>query len=432
MPAVRRRLDNTISFLALHPGQRLIYKGLGRRDLIRAGRRYGKTSLLETAASKWAAKGLRVGWFSPSYKLLSPSYKRILRTIRPMVEHSNKTDGLIELEGGGQVEFWTLTDEDAGRSRWYDKVIIDEASLVKRGLKMIWEASIAPTLLDRGGDCVMAGTPKGIDPENFFYEASEDARTKGPLGFAEWYAPTADNPTLDKAEVALLKSKYPPLVYKQEFLAEFVNWSGDAFFLEASLLGPDGRGVAVPAKVDAIYAIIDSATKTGKEHDGTAVLYCALNVFENRLTILDWDIVQIEGDLLVNWLPGVFAHCEALAKRCNARRGSLGAFIEDKASGMILIQAAQRRGWPARAIDSNLTAVGKDERAISVSGYVFQGQVKMTAEAHEKVTTYKGQTKNHFLSQVTGFRIGLKDQQDDLLDTMTYAAAIGLGNSQGF
>jgi hypothetical protein len=39
---------------------------------------------------------------------------------------------------------------------------------------------------------------------------------------------------------------------------------------------------------------------------------------------------------------------------------------------MILLQQALRRGMPAQPIDSKLTAVGKDERAMSVSGYVHR------------------------------------------------------------
>jgi hypothetical protein len=81
---------------------------------------------------------------------------------------------------------------------------------------------------------------------------------------------------------------------------------------------------------------------------------------------LDWDIAQIEGALLETWLPEVFARLEELARLCRARSGSIGAFIEDKNSGTILLQQALRRQMPAHPIDSKLTAMGKDERAISV------------------------------------------------------------------
>ena len=152
------------------------------------------------------------------------------------------------------------------------------------------------------------------------------------------------------------------------------------------------------------------------------------------LVILDWDIDQIEGAVLESWLPSVFSRLERLARLCGARMGSIGAFIEDKSAGTILLQQALRRGMPAQPIDSKLTAVGKDERAMSVSGYVHRGRVKYSAPAFHKTTTYKGHSRNHLLDQVESFRIGAKDskREDDLLDAFCYGIAMALGNREGF
>ena len=49
-----------------------------------------------------------------------------------------------------------------------------------------------------------------------------------------------------------------------------------------------------------------------------------------------------------------------------------------------------------------------------------------------QVAQYKGHTRNSFLKQVFGYRIGVKDQEDDLLDTFTYGIAITMGNAEGF
>jgi hypothetical protein len=92
---------------------------------------------------------------------------------------------------------------------------------------------------------------------------------------------------------------------------------------------------------------------------------------------------------LETWLPEVFQTLEELVRLCRARNGSIGVFIEDKNSGTILLQSAVWRQMPARAIDSRLTAMGKDERAISVSGYVHRGLVKYTDRAFEKTVIYK-------------------------------------------
>ena len=133
-------------------------------------------------------------------------------------------------------------------------------------------------------------------------------------------------------------------------------------------------------------------------------------------------------------MPFVFRRLEELAQQCRARMGSIGAMNEDKNSGTILLQQALRRGMPAQAIDSKLTAVGKGERAISVSGYVFQGKVKYTDCAYNKVSTYKQRTKNHLVDQIESFRMADKDKkrEDDLLDAFCYGIAVSLGNNKGF
>ena len=78
--------------------------------------------------------------------------------------------------------------------------------------------------------------------------------------------------------------------------------------------------------------------------------------------------------------------------------------------------------------------MGKDERAINVSGYVHRGEVKYSDHAFNKVTTYKQKTRNHLIDQVESFRVGDKksDREDDALDTFCYGIAIALGNSEGF
>jgi hypothetical protein len=149
---------------------------------------------------------------------------------------------------------------------------------------------------------------------------------------------------------------------------------------------------------------------------------------------LDWDIAQIEGALLETWLPMVFERLEELSRLCRASNGSVGVWIEDKNSGTILLQQAIRRQWPATAIDSKLTAMGKDERALSVSGYVYRGSVKYTDHAFNKTTVHKRKSRNHLSDQIESFRIGDKDnkREDDLLDTFCYGIAIALGNNDGF
>jgi hypothetical protein len=413
-----------------------------RYVVARCGRRWGKNVVGESVAIDDAAKGRLVGWFAPENKRLSESYNVIVDALGPIKKSSDKTHGIIRTITGGSVEFWSLEDENAGRSRKYHRVIGDEIAFTKPKTIDVWNRSIRPTLLDYAGRALMMSNTNGIDPDNMLYELCHNPAHN----FVQFHAPTRTNPFLPQSEVDALARDNHPLVYQQEYLAEFVDWSGDAFFSREKLLA-NGAPVELPVRCEAIYGVIDSATKTGKKNDGTGVVYYA--VIRNHirpvsadgrigppysLIILDWDLVQIEGALLETWLPNVFGNLESLAARCGANRGSLGVFIEDKSSGMILLQQAARRGWPAHPIESELTAVGKDERAISVSGYVYRELVKISRPAYDKTTNYKGTTRNHLLGQVVGFRVGDKDgtREDDLLDCFCYGAAIALGNAEGF
>lgn len=419
--------DIEIKLVELHPGQKSVYRSMGRRVVMRCGRRWGKTTFLEECAENWAINGELVGWFAPDYKILLPTYKRILQTLAPIVKGHSKVDMIIELITGGSIEFWTLNNEDAGRSRRYNRAVIDEGSLVKKGLRETWEQAIEPTLLDFNGCAYMAGTPKGMDSENFFFVACNDKD----LGWQEFHTPTASNPHISKEALESMRLKTPPLVWQQEFEAEFVDWSGDSFFNRDDVMS-EGGPVEPPAQLDSIFAVMDSAIKTGRDNDGTGVVYWGYQRYPTkRLFVLDWDIVQIEGASLEVWIPQVFRRVDELGEQYRARYGTLGVHIEDKASGQILLQHGKNRGWPVQAIDSVLTSLGKDERSISVSGYVHQGAVKVSPYAYDKRVKYKGVEANHFMRQVFSYRLGVKDQADDLLDCFDYGISIGMGDGDG-
>lgn len=427
--------ETRVKFIKFHDDQARIYRAIRgqkrARIVLRAGRRYGKTTMLEEMAANWAIKGEKVGWFSPNYKLLIPSYKRILRRVKELVISASRTDGIIELEGGGSIEFWTLNNPDAGRSRHYHRVIIDEAGLVLKGLKEIFEQAIEPTLLDTGGSCYVAGTPKGATEESWFYEICTD-KSKG---WIEFHIPTHLNPHLNAEALADLRDKTDPDVHAQEYEAIFIDWRGKAFFSLDRWLQEDGTAYDYPSKCDSVFCVIDSAIKDGLEHDGTAVTYYARSRFGGvPLMILDWDIIQVKGAILEEWLPSVYTRLKELSEQVGARIGALPPYIEDKASGTILLQQAHRRGWKAAPIDSDLVAAGKDGRGFTASGPHYQRKVGISKYAYDKKVRFKGVTKNHLVSQVMGYRMGDPDsakRPDDLYDTYVYGVSLALGDSRG-
>jgi hypothetical protein len=403
----------------------------GRFRALRCGRRWGKTRFLSTVAADAVIKGCSIGWFAPDYRISQESFGELSDILDPVLTSTNRSLGMLEARTKGKIEVWTLGNPRAGRSRKYHGVIIDEAAFADIDLMDVWQKAIRSTLLDFRGWCIAASNTNGIDPKNFFWQICNESEH----GFVEYHAPSHSNPYLPRDELELFERTYHPLVYQQEILADFVDFRGIAFFSLDKWLVND-KPVEWPTICDWVFAVVDTAIKSGQEHDGTAVTYYALLQYpEPQLVILDWDIVSIDGAFLDSWVPNVFRRLDEFTRQFRVRYGAGKVFIEDKGSGTMLLQSGEARGWPVHAIDSELTAKGKDERAIAVSGFHYSSRCKISGPAYDKTVQWHGHTLNHFVSQVTGFRIGDKDaakRADDLLDTYAYGLSIGLGGAEGF
>ena len=406
----------------------------GRNKVIRCGRRWGKSIFGAVWVSDGAAKGLKCGWFAPNYKFLREAWSVVKKILEPIAIKTNETMFTIEVIGGGRVDFWTLDDENAGRSKEYHRVVLDEIAFAKDKVGDTWKRSIKPTMLTTKGRCLALSTPNGDNPDNFFWQLCNKPEDHG---FVEYYAPSWTNPFVPDEDIEDLRRTEHPLVFQQEYGAEFIDWRSNAFFDVQNML-TDGNPVDTPVKVDYVFATLDTAMKGGAGNDGTAITFFAVDKMSKRpspLLVLDWDIVEIEGAMLETWLPQMFELLEEYARITKARFGSAGVFIEDKATGSILLQQGKSRGWPVTAINSKITSVGKDARAVNASGYIAKGEVKLTRYCYEKMSVFRGASRNHFLGQVFGFRIADPDankRADDLLDTFCYGIAVGLGNNEGF
>jgi hypothetical protein len=77
--------------------------------------------------------------------------------------------------------------------------------------------------------------------------------------------------------------------YAQEYLAEFVDWAGVGFFAREKLL-KNNQPIPYPTSCEFVFAIIDTASKTGTDNNRTAVTFFACDRYLGRrvpLMILD-------------------------------------------------------------------------------------------------------------------------------------------------
>jgi len=172
-----------------------------------------------------ALSGYPVGWFSPNYKYLMEVWRDLVRLLAPVARRVNSSEHRIELVTGGVIEAWSLDNRDAGRSRKYKRVIIDEAAMVPY-LGASWNEAISATLADYKGDAWLLSTPKG---RNFFWEAWMLGQDPLKPEWMSWQIPTSQNPFIAPSEIAAQKERLPERVYQQEWEAKFLEDAGGVF-----------------------------------------------------------------------------------------------------------------------------------------------------------------------------------------------------------
>ncbi len=209
-----------------HAAQIQVLNEAKRFNVLNCGRRWGKSYLATRLMINCAMKeNAPVGYFTPTYKLLEGTFKELYSRLHPIIKRKHDNQ-IIELLTGGSIEFWTLDNPLAGRSRKYKLAIVDEAAYAKN-LWQLWTESIRPTLTDMRGDGWMLSTPKGI---NDFYKLY--AKGQADNDWASFKMPTSTNPFIDKDEIEAARKDLPDIAFNQEYLAEFNDNTANPFGLE--------------------------------------------------------------------------------------------------------------------------------------------------------------------------------------------------------
>jgi predicted phage terminase large subunit-like protein len=208
-----------------HDAQKIVQRQAKRYNVVCCGRRWGKTVWGEDRCIHPMLQGKPTGWFAPSYKYVQEVFRDFNDKLRPIITQSNAQEKRIEIETGGSIEFWSLDrDDDAGRSRAYECVVVDEAAKI-RTLETAWNEAIRATLADYGGTAWFTSTPKG---KNFFHRLYQRGETEEE--WMSWQMPTWTNSHIDEAEIEAMRYEMPERVFKQEVEAQFIDAISGGYF----------------------------------------------------------------------------------------------------------------------------------------------------------------------------------------------------------
>ncbi|MBI3157608.1 MAG: hypothetical protein HYZ20_19685 [Burkholderiales bacterium] len=300
-------------------------------------------------------RGLDVGWFAPSYKLLDEAWRSAKAFLKAMIARTDAQQHRMELRNGAALDCWTLEDEDAGRGRRYGLVIVDEAAMA-RHLEQAWTAAIRPTLTDHAGGAWFLSTPKG---RNYFHALSLQAQQRD-----DWnhhHAPTSANPHITADEIEQARQTLPERIFAQEYLAQFLEDGGGVFRLVTAAVDtglPVEAHWARDAGDGRAYVI---GVDWGRHEDFTVII--VIDAKERAVVAVD-RFTQID-----------YAVQLARLRALHERFPRAPILAESNSMGGPLVEALQRMRLPVRAFQT--TSASKAE-AIEALALAFErGELRL-------------------------------------------------------
>lgn len=280
-----------------HKYQREILKNRKRFNVVACGRRFGKTQLALIRSIDKMQEGVPIAYFAPTYKMLQEFWREAEQMYKPIITHTSKQDHRFEIVGGGSFQMWSLDSADTVRGRKYALALIDEAAMVPN-LEDAWNAVIRPTLTDYEGEADFYSTPKGL---NYFYTLYGRGDDPYYSDWASFHYPTTANPYIKDSEVELARLDLPEMVFKQEYLAEFIRGEGAVFRnITANLY----QGTEKPETHKGHIKV--AGIDWGAVNDFTAISIacetCARELELDRFNKIDWDFQRARlVNLLDKW-----------------------------------------------------------------------------------------------------------------------------------
>lgn len=184
-----------------------------------APRGSGKTLLGINMMLYWllTAKDKKGGWISPVYSQAKNVFDTINAKCKDLITSANRMEASITFINGSTLKFLSGDSPDSIRGFRFNYLVIDEAAFIK---ERTIDQVILPTLNPSGKKCLLISTPKG---KNHFYNwYLKD-------GVVNMKFPLTECPYVKQDLVEAARTSLPTDIFKQEFLAEFVDSSNDVF-----------------------------------------------------------------------------------------------------------------------------------------------------------------------------------------------------------
>jgi len=184
-----------------------------------APRGSGKTLMGMNIMLYWLLqkKNQKGGWISPVYNQAKSVYDQIVVASKEVIIQNNRQDLNITFVNGSTLKFLSTDNPDNIRGFRFTHIVIDEIAFQReRAIDQV----VLPTLNPNGKKCLMISTPKGRNHFFNWYNKTDVIKKKFPL---------TECPYVNQDLIDAAKASLPPDLFRQEFLAEFVDSANDVF-----------------------------------------------------------------------------------------------------------------------------------------------------------------------------------------------------------
>ena len=212
--------------MKLRPAQQQVSNDSSRFRVVAAGRRFGKSILSLNEMAKYARHPRkRILYVAPTYRQAKTVIWEEMQDqliSRRWVKKINQSELQITLINNSTITVRSAETKDALRGGKYDFIVMDECADIQ---KEVWYSILRPTLADTGGHALFIGSPKG---RNWFYDLWLQG---GEL--SDWQSfqfTTLSGGNVPESEIVAARRDMSEREFQQEFLAEFVTYSGVIFY----------------------------------------------------------------------------------------------------------------------------------------------------------------------------------------------------------
>jgi len=220
-----------------HEGQKKVLECDNREITICAGRRWGKSALMGAIIVYWFLKfiaeikkgersSVKIWIVAPTYelsrKVFEYAVKFLLEFDRGFAKHvAERPQPHIKISEGVWIQCKSATEPMSMLGEELDLAVIDEAPLI--GNKIYYQY-IYPLTIAKSRNCktYLIGTPRGKD---WFQKLFLMLKEVG----AAFHFTTLDGVETDRATLQEIEKVTPPLLFRQEYLAEFLDEAGTVF-----------------------------------------------------------------------------------------------------------------------------------------------------------------------------------------------------------